>query len=385
MPIALTPTFEDGCFSGSAIVYKDKLFLLYTGFNENGGGENIRQVQCLAESDDGVVFKKHGIVIDGNNLPEGYSLCDFRDPKVWRFNDMFWCAVAGKKVGGKGIILLFKSTDLFKWQFVGDLFGKNCAGEMIECPDYNEELGLLVDCEQFQPSEGNIHLNIHTTRFYTGKIDYNNGKFLENNSGIIDYGFDFYAPQIFAGAPVMIGWLNMWDRNIPSAKYGFAGMLTVPRKVEVIKGELYQTPIVNTGKEQSVKVEKSFTDEVKRGVITIETTSLKSLSLKLRKGENNYTSFSLENGEWVFDRSKSGEQIVGVEKDADSLSGIRRMPFSKGDKTTLTLVLDDYSVEIFENGKSLSATIYPPENANGLELIVDAKSCVYTKKEIKLF
>ena len=110
-PIALTPGDEfdkNGCFSGSAIIYDGKLWLMYTGFVENQGGESIRQLQCLAESTDGITFKKHGIVIGEELLPEGYTPCDFRDPKVWMYEDYFWCIVAARKVDGRGRILLYK-------------------------------------------------------------------------------------------------------------------------------------------------------------------------------------------------------------------------------------------------------------------------------------
>ena len=53
LPFALTPGDDcdkNGCFSGSAIVHDGKLWLMYTGFIENQGGESIRQVQCLADS-----------------------------------------------------------------------------------------------------------------------------------------------------------------------------------------------------------------------------------------------------------------------------------------------------------------------------------------------
>ena len=126
LPIALKPGDDcdkNGCFSGSAIVHDDKLWLMYTGFIENQGGESIRQVQCLAESTDGISFKKHGIVIGENDLPEGYAPCDFRDPKVWCHDGFFWCIVAARKIEGRGRILLYKSKDLFDWEFVGDLFG----------------------------------------------------------------------------------------------------------------------------------------------------------------------------------------------------------------------------------------------------------------------
>ena len=385
LPVALTPGDDcdkNGCFSGTALEHEGKLWLMYTGFIENQGGDSIRQVQCLAESSDGISFKKHGIVIGEDLLPEGYSHSDFRDPKVWSHEGQFWCVVAARKIEGRGRILLFKSGDLFNWEFVNDLFGKDSAGTMIECPDYNEELGYLLFCEQFQPNEGKEHLNIHTCRWYTGKIDYSTGLFVENERGIVDYGFDMYAPQTFAGKPVIMGWLNMWDRNIPSAKYGFAGMLTVPRSVTIKEGRLYQEPVVNCKDAYAATVTNNLIDNAIKGVITIKVTDLESFELKLRSNGENYTSLTLNNGEWVFDRSKSGEAISGVEKDEDSLRGIRRMPYSGKKEAELTIVMDDFSVEIFEDGRALSSTIYPTEGADGIGLVVRAESCQYKRSDI---
>lgn len=385
MPIALAPGDDydkNGCFSGSAIVHDDKLWLVYTGFIENQGGETVRQIQCLAESSDGVTFKKHGVIIGEDLLPSGYAPCDFRDPKVWLHEDYFWCIVAARKETGRGRILLYKSKDLFNWQFVNDLFGVDCAGAMIECPDYNEELGYLLFCEQFQPSEDGLHLNIHTCRYCTGRIDYTTGLFVEEHRDIVDYGFDMYAPQTFAYKPVVIGWLNMWDRNVPSAKYGFAGMLTTPRRVFVEGGRLHQQPIVNCKPVRKDSVNGKLDDKVVVGVITIKATNVNNLHLKMRCDGTNYTTLALIDGQWVFDRSKSGEQIIGAEKDADSLNGIRRMPFSNKKEITLTIVMDKFSVEIFEDGKAMSSTIYPPETAIDLELTVDAQHCEYERADI---
>ena len=385
LPNALTPGDDgdkNGCFSGSAIVHDGKLWLLYTGFTENQGGDSIRQLQCLAESEDGITFKKHGIVIGEKDLPEGYAPADFRDPKVWRHGDCFWCIVAARRVDGRGRILLYKSADLFKWEFVGDLFGKDSLGIMIECPDYNEELGYLLFCEQFQPSENGVHLNVHTCRYAIGKIDYSVGKFIEDSRGIVDYGFDVYAPQTFAGRNMIMGWLNMWDRNVPSEKYGFAGMLTVPRRVSVRDGRLYQEPLVNCTEVYKTEVNGKLLDNVKIGVITVKATGLEALEIKMRSNGTSYTSLTLKDSEWVFDRSKSGEAIIGVEKDEDSLNGIRRMPYSANKEITLTIVMDEFSVEIFEDGRALSSTIYPPEDACSLELCIKAERWNYKRAAI---
>ena len=385
LPVALIPGDDcdkNGCFSGSAIIHDGRLWLLYTGFIENQGGDSIRQVQCLAESSDGITFKKHGIVIGEEDLPSGYAPCDFRDPKVWLHNGCFWCIVAARKTEGRGRILLYKSKDLFNWEFVNDLFGTDSLGTMIECPDYNEELGCLLFCEQFQPSENGKHLNIHTCRYCVGRIDYATGVFKEDTRGMVDWGFDMYAPQTFAGKHLLMGWLNMWDRNVPSEKYGFAGMLTVPRRISLKDGRLHQEPVVSCTEVVSATVKDSFKDRAKRGVITIKATSLDSFALKMRSDGTSYTQLTLNGDEWVFDRSKSGEAIVGVEKDTDSLNGIRRMPLSDSKEITLTIVMDEFSVEIFEGGRALSSTIYPPEAAEGIELTVKADSCRYERADV---
>ena len=47
-----------------------------------------------------------------------------------------------------------------------------------------------------------------------------------------------------------------------------------------------------------------------------------------------------------------------------------------------TIVMDDFSVEIFEDGMALTLTIYPPDDANGLQPNVKASSCHYTRADV---
>ncbi len=387
LPIALTPGGEgdkDGCFSGSAICAFGKLFIMYTGFEENGGGEKVRQVQCLAESDDGVNFKKHGVVIGSDDLPEGFMPCDFRDPYVFCHEGKFYCLVAAKKKEGRGRVLLYRSADLFKWEFLSDTLGFDSDGIMFECPDFIEELGLLTVCDQLQPSGKNDCLNVHSARYFLGKMDFETGKFTIKKQGILDYGFDYYAPQSFAESSknTIMGWLNMWDRNVPSSKYGFAGMLTAAREIRIENGDIFQTPVLKTKQVLHTLVDCKISDRAIIGVIVIEADALESCEIKLREDESHLTSIKLVDGYWVFDRFKSGEIITGAEKDELSLSGIRKMKKSSYEKTTITLILDKYSVEFFEGGKVMSSTIYPPENADKVEVCVKAKKCAYTRYDI---
>lgn len=379
LPVALSPDEQDdGCFSGTAIEWKNKLWLMYTSFKENGGGESVRQLQALASSDDGVHFEKHGIVIGENDLPPEYSPADFRDPKVFREGDKFYCLAAARKRDGRGRILLFSSDDLFNWKFERDVLERDSEGVMIECPDYCDGLGLLTYCEQFQPAEDYKHLNIHSTFYRLGKLNVKTLKPEFGNADIIDYGFDFYAAQIFGDTPVMLGWLNMWDRNVPYDKYGIAGMLTVPRKISVKDGRLWQEPLYE-GKKIAESSKADLIDRAKVGVIELNVEGLESLTLKLRVGFGEQTVITATKDWLVFDRFRSGETIIGKEKDEYSLSGKRKMPLDDVAAHKITIVLDLFSVEIFADGRALSSTVCPKPEADGIELSVQAAACSYSR------
>ncbi|MBR0295235.1 MAG: GH32 C-terminal domain-containing protein [Bacilli bacterium] len=375
LPNALTPGDEfdkDGCFSGSSLVKDGVLYVAYTGFINNENPEDVRQIQCLASSKDGIHFKKHGAIITGDDLPSDYKKCDFRDPKLIFKDGFYYIFAVTRKVSGGGSIVLFKSKYLKKWEFVNDVLTHNSEGKMLECIDYHEDLNLILYSEQDFPSESEHCLNIHSCEYEIGKLD-DKYKFIPNcEKTLLDYGFDFYAAQIMDEDHILFAWMNMWGRNNPSSKYGFAGMLTVPRKVEVVDNMLLQTPIIYGELKEKAPVKDKYSTCMSVGVIKLEVKDLKSLDVKLRKGDDEETRFYLKDDTFYFDRSKSGEKITGDEKDEYSLNGMRKMPYLKKDKTTIYFVLDKYSVEIFVNGITMSNVIYPKENSDIFELNISS-------------
>ena len=92
LPAALAPDTEydrNGCFSGGAVELPDgRHLLMYTGVRcarRRNGKIDEYQTQCLAIGD-GVDYEKLPCnpVIDASQLPEGGSVHDFRDPKIWQ-------------------------------------------------------------------------------------------------------------------------------------------------------------------------------------------------------------------------------------------------------------------------------------------------------------
>lgn len=95
LPAALAPDSDydqDGCFSGSAMALPDsRLMLMYTGVKKEVLPDEkvvVKQTQCLA-CGDGINFVKYSQnpVLTENDLPEGGSSADFRDPKIFKAAD----------------------------------------------------------------------------------------------------------------------------------------------------------------------------------------------------------------------------------------------------------------------------------------------------------
>ena len=105
LPAALAPDCgydAAGCFSGGAVEMPDgRQMLMYTGVQRGRDADGfIRdiQTQCIAIGD-GVDYDKCEMnpVLTGEDLPEGGSAVDFRDPKVWREADGTYYAVIGNR------------------------------------------------------------------------------------------------------------------------------------------------------------------------------------------------------------------------------------------------------------------------------------------------
>ena len=90
LPVALypdTPYDADGCWSGTAIVKDDTLYLLYASVLKDEWGKHSCQTVSVAYSKDGIHFEKHaGNPVIDRFPPDGGK--DFRDPAV--------CCIDGK-------------------------------------------------------------------------------------------------------------------------------------------------------------------------------------------------------------------------------------------------------------------------------------------------
>ncbi len=255
LPAALAPDMpydSFGCFSGSALQTEEGHALIYTGVSErmSDGRKIVLQNQCLAIGD-GLVYRKaeENPVIDGEALPEGFSREDFRDPKVW-YEDGFYYLVAGnRKSDGLGQIVLFRSPDLKSWHYLGvPAENRGEYGKMWECPDFFPLDGkqVLIVSPQDMQGKGLDFFSGNHAIVFLGEYDRQQVRFRCGDGELLDYGFDFYAPQTLTaedGRRIMIAWMQSWDANIKPAEQRWNGMMTIPRELRIENGRLYQRPV----------------------------------------------------------------------------------------------------------------------------------------------
>ncbi len=401
LPAALAPDEwydRDGCFSGSAIELPDgRHLLMYTSVLQerlaNGGVRDIQQ-QCLAVGD-GVDYEKYekNPVLTSDDLPEGCSRTDFRDPKVWRKSDGTYCCVTGNRpADGSGQILLFTSPDGFDWKFSKVLAAnRDRYGKMWECPDFFEldGKGVLLTSPQDMLPQGFEYHNGNGTLCLIGTYDEATDTFTEQYNQAIDYGIDFYAPQTVVtpdGRRVMIGWLQNWDTcSFRTSHPKWFGQMSLPRELSVRDGRLYQRPLQELDAMRRNKVEY-------RDVTVTDTMSLDGISgrrvdieltirpeeeqlyqkfaIRFAQDEQYHTSLSFRPAESILkiDRKFSGSRRAIIHQRRCLVRGNR-------EELRMRIILDRFSVEVFINDgeQVMSAVLNTEQSADGISFFANGR------------
>ena len=449
LPITLVPDQDYevicGCCSGSTIEKDGKLYLLYTSAQPD------LQRQCMAVSEDGVRFQKDpgNPIVTADALHPEVSRTDFRDPRMFRKGDWYYL-IAGARVltpeetaanpnegfkkevkpplpvhspsagpvsgstesepekTGYGNMILLKSRDLYRWEYVGKLIYEQPEYDIAyyrlngvyECPDYFTDNGaeVLLSSPQNLPTMGHRYQNIHSTLYMLGKLDFKTGRFDVRDIQEVDSGFDFYAAQTLRmpdGRVIMIAWKEMWDRNFPTRKEGWAGTYTLPRELTVRDGRMIQTPVREIGKYRKNRVycdalsvgNQSVTVDGISGTVvelrmTLEPGDAAKAGVKLFKGSEHETLlyYDRAEGALVFDRTRSGQPFEGRDKNVN----VRYCDVRQADALELDLYLDVSSLEAFIDGgkRTMTGNVYPDlEGDTGIEFFAEGGTCTFRSVE----
>lgn len=406
LPCALAPDMDydkDGCFTGAAVEMLDgRHLLMYTGVERTDIGDGRledRQRQCLAIGD-GLNYEKYegNPVITGEHVPEGHSIVDFRDPKMWIEGDTYYAVAVNRGPDGSGTILLYESKDGLNWKYNGTIARNNWRyGIMWECADFFRMDGkdlILHSAQDLQAEDLEFHAG-NSTLIHIGHLDRENWEYHSESIRAAEYGLDFYAPQTleaYDGRRIMIGWMQSWESSRElQENLDFMGQMTIPRELKIIDGRVCQLPVRELENYRGecvaykgVQVQKETVLEGIRGRCIDMTLDIffdpenpcDCFELKFAGDERFHSTITLrpQKGYILLDRTYSGFRHDVVTT--------RKVPVDVGDKIKLRLLLDRYSAELFvnEGQQAASMVIYTRESADGISMKADKAVTVDVEK-----
>lgn len=379
-PIALSPDSwydKNGCYSGSAVVHDDKMYVFYTGNVKNQKSER-ESYQCLAISEDGLTFEKKGPVIE---VPKGYT-AHFRDPKVLQQDSRWYMVLGAQTVEGKGEAVLYSSSNLLDWNLEGTLagsgkFGLGDFGYMWECPDLFTLNGqdVLLVCPQGLSQKGYDFQNIYQSGYFAGKVDLDKPSFQHGEFYELDHGFDFYAPQTTMdakGRQVLFGWMgNAEEEGViqPTIKHEWIHALTIPRRLTWQEGRLIQQPIEEL---QSIR-----TNEQRYVVTGIPNTKLdggKAFEMLIEVNKWDAKRFAVKIGKTTSIRFDATTKVFTFERQSFNQTGELEQRYCVLEKLeSVQLFKDTSSIEIFVNHgeKVISSRVFDDLNSKEITLHAD--------------
>lgn len=402
-PIALAPSIEadrDGCWSGSCVVGDDGLlYAFYTGHRwrtDSADASSRREVQCLATSDDGVRWEKRGVVVPGIE-----PLANFRDPKVWRQDDV-WCMVVGQQsTQGRGQIALYTSRDLLAWDYAGVVYEHPSPEvRMLECPDLfalGDKWVLCFSAMGMRP-QGYVGRNRNNTGYLVGSWRLGEPFVPEAScpdddtahpADFIpcDWGHNYYAPQSFLtpdGRRVQFGWMSAFQFEAAEKADGWCGQFTLPRELALGQnGRVVARPIAEVERlladecahgamEVGPDEERLFADDVACGmvelVLDLAQSDAERMGIEVHRTANGnrlYVAYDAQTGCVVVERH-------GCRRGA---RGYRAVPVRpRSGLLKLQLWLDRGSVEVFVNDgeATLCELSYPGEGPRSLAIVSES-------------
>lgn len=240
LPVALYPDTEydnGGCWSGTAIVKDDILYLIYTSVRTPEGTDRKIQEVSVAYSKDGLNFTKYKNNPVINTYPAEGSSSDFRDPALAYIDGKYYCIIAtGHKESKEARLLKFVSSDMFKWEYDGVMCSWENA-KYCECPSFIKAENKYLLTSSVVTLDGKHYFSV----MYG---DFKDGKFTITHSAEIDKGPDLYAGQAFIDnnkRAIILSWIPGWGYE--GFKEKDIGCMSLPKELTLADGKIKAYPI----------------------------------------------------------------------------------------------------------------------------------------------
>jgi len=247
----------NGPYSGSSLLKDNTLYFFYTG--------NVRHTDCeydyitggreqntiLVTSRDGFHFSDKVLLMKNENYPADLTK-HVRDPYVFSENNRYFMLQGARDLKDHGSAILFESDDLKNWHYKLRFEKKPNFGYMWECPNYLKVNGkqFLIACPQGIAQDNIKYFNANQCGWFPLDYDFKGNDYNLGEFEKLDFGFDFYAPQVFKDEKdryILLGWMSTPDSDYEcesTIDCGWVHAMTVPRELFIDKsGNLCQKPL----------------------------------------------------------------------------------------------------------------------------------------------
>ncbi|KQQ94833.1 glycosyl hydrolase family 32 [Arthrobacter sp. Leaf141] len=391
-PVALEPSAgpdAEGCWSGVLVNDGGTPTLVYSGRFAD------KELPCVAVGTPDLLdwTKDPGNPVIGAP-PAGVNTTAFRDHCVWQEGSK-WRQLVGsgiRHVGGTAF--LYESSDLRSWDYLGPLFigdaslgdptDSDWTGTMWECVDlFRAGQGSLGSA----PADGSPDVLVFSawndgeTRhplYWTGR--YAGDAFEPDSLHRLDYGGRFfYAPQSFqdeSGRRVMFGWMQEGRSDAAMVEAGWSGVMSLPRvttlandgtlefepvpEIEklrrkhagvpaqvLVAGTSMDTGVSGNQLDLELDVQLAAGAELRLGLLGSAEGAEETVIVLSRPADGTPT------GMLHLDRTRSS-----LDPAVDLVEKSGAIPMTDG-RVRLRVLVDRSAVEIFANGKPLTARVYP--------------------------
>lgn len=390
LPIALYPDSLGYIFSGSVVVDSNNtsgfgkkgqkplvaIFTHHDPAGEKKGSLNYQNQSLAYSLDAGRTWTKY----KDNPVLKNPGVVDFRDPSVaWYKQGKKWVM----SLATKDCITFYSSPDLKNWEKESE-FGKEAGahGGVWECPNlFPLEMEdttwwvLLVSNNPGGPNGGS------GTQYFIGQFDGHQFHPSGNTTKWIDYGPDDYAGVTWNNTGkrrIFLGWMSNWiyANQVPTKEWRNA--MTIPRELKLQRASnneiflssmpvkelnrLAGTPIIlkDVGVEKTLSLTDKLNDSSTHYMLTLHAGEIRDffITFSNAKGEQLAIGYDKASNHYYIDRIQSG--ITDFNQDFSKKYSAPRISMDK--ELTLTLVMDDASLELFaDNGLTVMTSIFFPD------------------------
>lgn len=377
--ITLAPHNEDdnfGVYSGGAIPFNDELLLFYTANHRDLQDTKVRkQTQYLVSLNKEDTIKERIQIIPYNDNYTDH----FRDPYPIILNGIEYILIGGQRHDKSGCIVAYECSHRFRTIVkVKELKlpQQLNSSYMIECPCLfqQDEQFALIFSPQGLTTEVVTQKNIFDVMYVMGtSLDELANKPLQQ----LDYGFDFYAPQVFNDGQrsILIGWLGQAMTIYPYDEiYEWSQMLTLPREIKIQDNQIYQLPLPEVLVCRKAQRDITTFQEITSRVMDFE---FHATHFEMKIGNDlNYIQIALHDDTFTFDRSHMDKQ-VNIEY------GCERVVQLKPCNHEFRIIVDASAIEIFiDAGRYVLTSRFFIENMQYIKVSGDLVGNMYDMNEI---